>query len=230
MQQSDQQRRSTTNRSPSPTYPTTRRRTAQILVHRTTCKLRLNSSNHIRRSHTKEKFPQTSESHPLHKPSRMRPINSIMPITRRILIPVPIPIPPRHKMSLHPPKPPTLPPPITILNPAPRPLVRNLVLAPAEVVSHSGVSSRPRDGRVVRIEFAVPSCPVGFRPCFCLSPVFLSGAFLLADHSDVDVGSFVCEDVEEPPATWPAGWVAGSRIFRPDPSQSWWLSHDVCLD
>lgn len=151
VQQTNQQCRAITNHPPSSTQSVIRGRTTYFHIRRITRKLRLNSNFNIQ----KKTFPKERHSPLIHTPStdssRMRPINSVMPISRRILIPIPIPIPPRHKMSLHPPKPPTLPPPITILHRTPSPLIRNLVLAPTEIVSHRGIFPRPRDGRIVRV-------------------------------------------------------------------------------
>lgn len=148
-----------------------------------------------------------------------------MPITRRILIPVPIPIPPRHKMFLRPPKPAPLPPPITILNPTPSSLIRNLVLAPPEIVFHRGIPPRPRERRVIRVLFAIPPRPVCFRGRLPRFPLRSRFGTLLVDHADVYIRSLIREHVEETPAFWPAGRVAGTGIFGPDPAQGCGLSH-----
>lgn len=37
------------------------------------------------------------------------------------------------------------------------------------------------------------------------------------ESSDVNVRSLAREDVEESPASWPVVWIAGARVFGPDP-------------
>ena len=135
----------------------------------------------------------------------MSTMDHIMPLPRRILISIPIPIPPRHAMLLlarHP---------TTILNPAPRRLVRDRIFPPPTIV-FLHPAPRPRERGILSLDRVLPARPVGsqVRP---RSPR-VSGP----DDADVDIGSFVGEDVEKAPAPWPVVFVSGSGVFGPDPA------------
>lgn len=132
---------------------------------------------------------------------------------------IPIPIPNRRLRSNLLPRPlPALPLTIRILHRTPRPLIRNAVLARAVIVLLPLVATRPPNRCVVFLGLDIPPCPVGagYRSSRRFSVLGRRGPF--ADCADVYVRSFACEDVGEAPQAWPAGWVAWSGVFGPDPA------------
>ncbi|KAF7182096.1 hypothetical protein CNMCM7691_001484 [Aspergillus felis] len=76
----------------------------------------------------------------------MPPMHNIMPIPSRILHPLPIPIPPRNDMHAPPSPIPLL---IAILNPTPRPMIRNHIPPPPEIIPLTRPPPRPRERRLV---------------------------------------------------------------------------------
>ena len=150
-------------------------------------------------------------------------INSIMPVIRRILDPIPIPIPPwntMHLFLLPPPFGPSHTSPTAIPDTTPTSLVRDGVFPCAEVISLLGAPLCPRKGTASRIPLIfvpsrpfLPRGPAGARMWRSTSV----SPFSLLESSDVDIWSLACEDVEEAPASRPVVWIAGARVFGPNP-------------
>ncbi|GFF33860.1 hypothetical protein IFM61606_01597 [Aspergillus udagawae] len=113
---------------------------------------------------------------------------------------------------MHPPSSP-IPLLIAILNPTPRPMIRNHIPPPPEIKPLTRPPPRPRERRLVSPGAAallrtLPPGPID--PLLILAPA--------VDLPDIYIRPAIGQDIEETPPTGPARGVTWPGIFRPDPA------------